>query len=96
MPHGPSIILHLVFVCLYAQEFKTLINNTNCMPMNFQCKHSDNYDDVLFHIFADHLMPTPGGGADPEHNMSQALIFFIKENTEKVKLIAEPYLKKKK
>ena len=38
-----------------------LINNTNCMPMNFQCKHSHNYNDVLFHIFADHLMSAPRG-----------------------------------
>ena len=39
-----------------------LINNTNCMPMNFQCKHSHNYNDVLFYIFADRLMPAPRGG----------------------------------
>ena len=35
-------------------------------------------------------------GADLEHNMCQALIFLIKENTEKVKQIAEPFLSKKK
>ena len=63
--------------------------------MNFQCKHTHNYNDVLFHIFADCLMPAPRG-ADPEHNMCQALILFIKENTEKVKQIAEPFLSKKK
>ena len=65
------------------------------MPMNFQCKHTHNYDDVLFHVFADLLMPSPRG-ANPEHNMCQALILFIKENTEKVKLIAEPFLERKK
>ena len=35
-------------------------------------------------------------GADPEHNMCEVLILFIKENTEKVKLIAEPFLERKK
>ena len=70
-------------------------NNTNCMPMNFQCKHTHNYDDVLLHVFADRLMPS-SSGANPEHNMHEALILFIKENTEKVKLIDEPFLKRKK
>ena len=63
--------------------------------MNFQCKHTHNYDDVLFNIFADCLMPSPRG-TDPEHDMHEALILFIKENTEKVKLIAKPFLKRKK
>ena len=70
-------------------------NNTNCMPMNFQCKHTHDYNDVLFHIFADRLMPSPRG-VKPEHTMHKALILFIKENTEQVKLIAEPFLKRKK
>ena len=34
--------------------------------------------------------------AKPEHAMHKALILFIKENTEQVKLIAEPFLKRKK
>ena len=63
--------------------------------MNFQCKHSHNYDDVLFHIFADHLIPAPRG-ANPEHKMCQALILFLKENIDKVQQIAEPFLSKMK
>ena len=74
-----------------------------CMPKNFnfflifkfQCKHSHEYSDVLFHVFADHLMPSPSGAA-PEHNMREALILFIKENRDKVTTIAAPFLKKKK
>ena len=65
------------------------------MPMNFQCKHSPNYDDVLLHIFVDRLMPAPRG-TDLEHNMHQALILFMKENINKVEQIAEPFLSKKK
>ena len=61
----------------------------------FQCKHSHEYSDVLFHVFADHLMPSPRGAA-PEHNMREALILFIKENRDKVTTIAAPFLKKKK
>ena len=64
------------------------------MPMNLQCKHSHNYNDVLFHIFVDCLMPAPRG-TDLEHNMCQALILFMKENIEKVEQIAEPFLNKK-
>ena len=64
------------------------------MPMNFPYKHSHNYDDALFHIFADHLMPAPRGA-----NLSTTCtkhLFFMKENTEKVEKIAEPFLIKKK
>ena len=61
----------------------------------FQCKHSHEYSDVLFHDFADHLMPSPRG-ADPEHRMREALMLFIKENREKVTTIAAPFLRKKK
>ena len=61
----------------------------------FQCKHSHEYSDVLFHVFANCLMPSPRGAA-PEHNMREALIFFIKENRDKVTTIAAPFLKKKK
>ena len=46
-------------------------------------------------IFADHLMPAPRG-ANPEHNMCQTLILFMKENIDKVQQIAEPFLSKKK
>ena len=35
-------------------------------------------------------------GADPEHNMRESLMHFIKENREKVTTIAAPFLKKKK
>ena len=62
---------------------------------DFQCKHLHNYNDVLFHIFADRMMPAPGG-AKPEHIMCQALILFMKENIDKVEQIAQPFLSKKK
>ena len=62
---------------------------------DLQCKHSHNYDDVLFHIFADHMMPAHRG-AKPEHNMRHALILFMKENIDKVEQIAQPFLSKRK
>ena len=62
---------------------------------DLQCKHSHNYDDVLFHIFVDHMMPAPRD-AKPQHNMHQALILFMKENTDKVERIAQTFLSKKK
>ena len=62
---------------------------------DFQCKHAHNYDDVLFHILADHMMPAPSG-AEPEYNKHQALILFMKENIDKVEQIAQPFLSKKK
>ena len=40
-------------------------------------------------------MPSPRG-ADPEHNMREALMHFIKENRDQVNTIAAPFLKKKK
>ena len=40
-------------------------------------------------------MPAPRG-ANPEHNMCQALILFMKENIDTVQQIAEPFLSKKK
>ena len=48
----------------------------------FQCKHSHNYNSVLFHVFADHLMPSPRG-ADLEHIMRESLMLFIKENRKR-------------
>ena len=45
----------------------------------------------LFHLFADQLMPGPHG-ADPKHSMWQALILFIKQNMDKVQLIADAYI----
>ena len=73
---------------VYAQEFFFLI-------FKFQCKHSHNYNDVLFHVFADCLMPSPRA-TDPEHNMRESLMHFIKENREKVTTIVALFLKKKK
>ena len=35
-------------------------------------------------------------GTEPEHNMHQALILFMKENIDKVEQIAQPFLNKKK
>ena len=61
----------------------------------FQCKHSHAYSDVLFHVFTNHLMPSPREAA-LEHIMREALILFIKENRDKVTTIAAPFLKKKK
>ena len=74
-----------------------------CMTKNFnfffifkfQCKHSHEYSDFLFHVFADRLMPSPRG-ADLEHRMREALMLFIKEKREKVTTIAAPFLRKKK
>ena len=41
------------------------------------------------------MMPAPRG-TEPEHNMHQALILFMKENIDKVEQIAQPFLSKKK
>ena len=73
-----------------------------CTPKNFnflknfkfQCEHSHNYHDFLFHVFADHLMSSPKR-ADPEHNMRESLMLFINKNREKVTTIAALFLKKK-
>ena len=40
-------------------------------------------------------MPAPRG-AEPWHNMHQALILFMKENIDKVEQIAQSFLSKKK
>ena len=61
----------------------------------FHCKHSHKYSDVLFHVFADRLMPSPRG-AELEHRMREALMLFINENRDKVTTKAAPFLKKKK
>ena len=63
--------------------------------INLQCKHTHDYNDLLFHLFVDCLICTPRG-IDAEHNTRESLIMFIKENMEKVKIIAQPFLKKKK
>ena len=57
--------------------------------------HGHKYSDVLFHVFANHLMPSPRG-AELEHRMREVLMLFIKENRDKVTTIAAPFLKKKK
>ena len=83
---------------LYDQEYNVVSpKNFNFFfsIFKFQCKHSHDYSDVLFHGFADHLMPSPRG-ADSKHNMREALMLFIKENRDKVNTIAAPFLKKKK
>ena len=82
-------------------HFCTNRNIMLCTPKNFnffykfQCKHSHDYSDVLFHVFTDHLMPSPSR-ADPEQRMREALMHFIKENKDQVNTIAAPFLKKKK
>ena len=63
------------------------------MPMNFQCKQSHEYNDLLFYVFANQLTVAPHA-ADPEHNMRELLIMFIKENLEQVKTIVDLFLKK--
>ena len=95
-----STIKNGFFLCLSChmaahKEQICMTKNFNFfLIFKFQCKHSHEYSDVLFHVFADRLMPSPRGAA-PEHNMRESLILFIKENRDKVTTIAAPFLKKK-
>ena len=46
------------------------------MPMNyyisFQCKHMHEYNNLLFHLFADQVMDPERCGASPESNMNES------------------------
>ena len=55
------------------------------MPNNLylQCKYSHEYNDLVFHIFADRFMPD-SHGAEWEHNMCESLVLFIRTNYEEV------------
>ena len=65
------------------------------MPKNycisFQCKHSHEYNDLLFHLFTDRVMKE-GHGACPEANMCQALVLFMWDNIDKVMEISQNFL----
>ena len=96
--HNKKWFFSLSLSCYVAanKEHICMTKNFNFfLIFKFQSKHSHEYSDVLFHVFADCLMPAPRGAA-PEHNMREALILFIKENRDKVTTIAAPFLKKKK
>ena len=90
-----SLSFHMVASKANKEHMCTTKNFNFLLIFTFQCKHSHEYSDVLFYVFADHLMPSPRG-ADPEHRMREALMLFIKENREKVTTIAAPFLRKKK
>ena len=68
------------------------------MPMNystsFQCKHLHEHNDLLFHLFADHLIGNERG-VSTEGNMWEALVLFIWENLPKVQEISEHFLRRK-
>ena len=98
MPRGSQQGTHSPKVSnLYDQEYNVVYtqNFNFFLIFKFQCKHSHNYNDVLFHVFADCQISSPRG-ADLEHIMRESLMLFIKENREKVTTIAAPFLKKKK
>ena len=60
--------------------------------ISFQCKHSHEYNDLLFHLFADQVMDKEQCGASPEGNMHEALVLFMQENIKKVKEISQDFL----
>ena len=66
------------------------------MPKNFylQCKHSNEYNDLIFHIFADRFMPD-SHGVEPEHNMHESHILFMRKNYEEINKIARSFLRQK-
>ena len=90
-----SLSFHVAASIANKEHMCTTKNLNFFLIFRFQCKHSHEYSDVLFHVFADRLMPS-ARGTDPEHRMREALMLFIKENREKVTTIAAPFLRKKK
>ena len=56
---------HFAFNTCTPRNFKHLNNSTNFTPMNFSA-NTHNYDDLLFHLFADCVIPSPQG-ANPGH-----------------------------
>ena len=69
------------------------------MPKNynisFQCKYTHEYNNLLFHLFADQVMNKEGCGVSPEANMHEALVLFMWESIDKVKEISQNFLKEK-
>ena len=65
-------------------------------PKNFylQCKHNHDYNDLIFHIFVDRFMPH-SYRAEPEHNMHESLVLFIRTNFEEVDKIARSFFRQK-
>ena len=63
--------------------------------ISFQCKHTHEYNDLLFHLFADRVMNKEGCKVSPEANMREALVFFMWENIDKFKEISQNFLKRK-
>ena len=79
---------------LYTQEFLFLFHILCCMPKNFYllCKHTHEYNNLIFHIFAHKFLPDLHG-AEPEHNMLASLVLFIRMNYEEVNKIARSFLR---
>ena len=48
------------------------------------------YNNLIFHIFADRFMPDLCG-AEPEHNMCESLVLFIRTSYEEVNKIARSF-----
>ena len=80
----PRILINLCIYRLYTQELLYFV----------QCKHSHEYNDLLFHLFTDRVMKE-GCGACPEANMHQALVLFMRDNINKVTEISQNFLKRK-
>ena len=53
------------------------------------------YNDLLFHLFADQVMDPEQHGASPESDMWGSLVLFMKENLGKVEQISHEFLKKR-
>ena len=83
---------YLLFSCCMPKNYYLLFSC--CTPKNFylQCKHTQEYNDLIFHIFTDRFMPD-SCEAVPEHNMHESLVLFIKTNYEEVNKIAKSFLR---
>ena len=53
------------------------------------------YNDLLFHLFADQVMDPERHVASPQSNMHESLVLFMRENLEKVDKISHGFLEKK-
>ena len=80
--------MYIVDEFVYDQEYHY------CTPRNFylQCKHTHEYNDLIFHIFVDRFIPD-SHGAEPKHNMCESLVLFIRMNYEEVNKIARSFLR---
>ena len=63
------------------------------ISLYFQCKHSHKYEDLLFHISVNQMMP-PSRGADPEHTMRNVLVLYI-QNFNAMQMMAGKFLQRK-